>query len=174
MPRTAASHALHEGLETLGGSRLMAQTRAAQGAAGGGAVPDAGDPESPRRLDDAVARGVVPGPKGSKPVAGSEPETDGGARDSDPSTDGTSGGTDRPDRAPRGPEARQRHHGFRPAPTGPATPEDAWKWEGVPPGRSLIGKVEPGKMRYYMGDNNGPCIKWLPPAWPPGERDADG
>jgi hypothetical protein len=58
-----------------------------------------------------------------------------------------------------------------PAPTGPATPEDAWKWEGVPPGRSLIGPVEPGKLRHYMGDDgHGPCIKWLPAAWPPGQE----
>ena len=57
--------------------------------------------------------------------------------------------------------------------TGPATAEDAWKWEGVPPGRSLIGRVEPGKERYYMGDDgHGPCIKCLPPAWPPHEADA--
>jgi len=60
------------------------------------------------------------------------------------------------------------------APTGPATPEDAWKWEGVPPGRGLIGKVEAGQMRYYMADDgHGPCIKWLPPAWPP-EPGSDG
>ena len=52
--------------------------------------------------------------------------------------------------------------------SGPATAEDAWQWEGVPPGRGLIGLVEPGKVRYYMGDDgHGPCIKWLPPAWPP-------
>ena len=54
--------------------------------------------------------------------------------------------------------------------TGPATPEDAWKWEGVPAGRSLIGKVEPGEMRYYMDDDgHGPQIRWLPAAWPPGQ-----
>ena len=44
----------------------------------------------------------------------------------------------------------------------------------MPPGRGLIGKVEPGKMRYYMGDDgHGPVIKWLPPAWPPG-HEGDG
>lgn len=54
--------------------------------------------------------------------------------------------------------------------TGPATPEDAWKWEGVPPGRSLIGKVEPGEPRFYMGDDgHGPQICGLPRAWPPGQ-----
>ena len=52
-----------------------------------------------------------------------------------------------------------------------AAPGDAWKWEGVPPGRSLIGPVEPGKLRHYMGDDgHGPCIKWLPAVWPPGQE----
>ncbi len=173
LPRSAANHVLHEGLETLGGTRLMAQAPAAGGATAGGAALAAGDPESQPRYDDAVARGVVPGPKGPKPVAGREPEAD-AAADSPPlDTDG--GGETKPvDTDGGGPAVRRRPRGFNPAPTGPATPEDAWKWEGVPPGRSLIGKVEPGKMRYYMGDNHGPCIKWLPPAWPEGERGGDG
>ena len=68
---------------------------------------------------------------------------------------------------------RRRGRPHRSPRTGPATAEDAWKWEGVPPGRSLIGRVEAGKMRYYMGDDgHGPCIKWLPAAWPPHEGDA--
>ena len=29
-------------------------------------------------------------------------------------------------------------------------------WEGVPPGCSLIGRYEPGEMRYYMGDDGSP------------------
>ena len=54
--------------------------------------------------------------------------------------------------------------------TGPDGPEDAWKWEGVPPGHTLLGPVEPGKMRHYAGnDSHGPRIGWLPPVWPPGE-----
>ena len=54
--------------------------------------------------------------------------------------------------------------------TGPDGPEDAWKWEGVPPGHTLLGPVEPGKMRHYAGnDGHGPRIGWLPPVWPPGE-----
>ena len=30
-------------------------------------------------------------------------------------------------------------------------------------------------MRYYMADDgHGPCIKWLPPAWPPGPESDGG
>jgi len=58
---------------------------------------------------------------------------------------------------------------------GPQTPEEAWKWEGVPPGCGLLGPVEPGKMRHYLGnDGHGPQIRWLPPAWPPGAGVGDG
>jgi hypothetical protein len=87
-----------------------------------------------------MARGVVPAPKGPKPILGAAPGN--GAAGHEPG----------------------------PAPTGPAAPEDAWKWEGVPPGRSLIGTVEAGQLRYYMGeDDHGPRIVSLPRAWPPGE-----
>jgi len=163
LPRSAVGHVLNEGLEALGDARLLAQTApagpaATRGAALGGATqtqgagsadaegPGAvglaeGDSDSMRAYDDAVARGVVPTPKGPKPILSSGPD------------DGAAGGTE---------------HGA--AATGPATPEDAWKWEGVPPGRSLIGKVEAGQLRYYMGDDgHGPRIVSLPPAWPPGE-----
>src|SRR5271168_463851 len=40
LPRTAASHALHEGLGALGDSRLLAQTAAAAGGTGGAGSPD--------------------------------------------------------------------------------------------------------------------------------------
>jgi hypothetical protein len=52
---------------------------------------------------------------------------------------------------------------------GPARAEDAWMWEGVPPGRALIRSYKPGERRYYMGDNAGPSLMGLPPAWPPGQ-----
>jgi hypothetical protein len=62
--------------------------------------------------------------------------------------------------------------------TGPDRPEDAWKWQGVPPGYTLLGPVEPGKMRHFAGDDgHGPHLGSLPPAWPPGEGpgpEADG
>jgi hypothetical protein len=216
LPRTAASHVLHEGLGALGDARLMAQTvgtgvsglggatksggaaktkthsiRPAAGGAStrseeepndvdellarvtpenGGLVsgPDGlavGNPESQRIYDDAIARGAVPSPKGPKPIRQSAPH---GER-----TGADRSGTD-PDAAtsrPQSPPRRVPIYTHIPAPTGPATPHDAWKWDGVPPGRSLIGKVEPGKMRYYMGDDgHGPSIKWLPAAWPPGEE----
>jgi len=63
--------------------------------------------------------------------------------------------------------ARPHSKGWKPAPTGPERPEDAWKWQGVPAGRGLVGRVEPGKMRYYMDyDEHGPRVCYLPPAWP--------
>jgi hypothetical protein len=54
-------------------------------------------------------------------------------------------------------------------PLGPASAEDVWMWQGVPPGRALIRRYEPGERRFYMGDNHGPSLQPLDPAWPPGE-----
>src|SRR5580698_6424481 len=88
MPRSAASHALHEGLGALGDSRLMAMTTAAgglgvggggdggEGDGGTGSDPDSrtgiplgeGDPSSQRIYDEAVAAGIRPRPKGRKPI----------------------------------------------------------------------------------------------------------
>ncbi len=54
------------------------------------------------------------------------------------------------------------------APKGPKSPADAWKWEGVPPGGSLLGPVEPGRQRWCLYyDAVGPKAKQLPAAWPP-------
>ncbi len=56
---------------------------------------------------------------------------------------------------------------------GPERPEDEWKWQGVPPGCSLAGPIEPGRMRPYRDmDDHGPVVRFLPPAWPPGHPDA--
>ncbi len=175
VPKTAASHALHEGLGALGDARLLAQTPgsggaakgAASGAGGGGGgggdggadggdgggeavsgIPRAGgDPGSQQTYDEAVAQmraeGVTPRDKGPKPVL-TRPDPESGS----------------------GPGPA----GWEPAMPGPETPEDAWMWEGVPPGRSLIGKVEPGEPRFYMGDDgHGPQIVGLARAWPPGD-----
>jgi hypothetical protein len=228
LPRSAASHVLHEGLGALGDARLLAQTAGASGMTAAGAArsaggaarsagtakrpalsttdtnegspegragddgdqellaqvtpengglvsgPDGGlalgNPESQKIYDDAIARGAVPPPKGPPPIRGAASDTDGT----------TSQGVDTGQRAAEqnGPTRRHpsspRSIAIAPriaAPTGPATPEDAWKWQGVPPGRSLIGPVEPGKLRHYMGDDgHGPCIKWLPAVWPPGQE----
>ncbi len=188
LPRTAASHALHEGLGALGDSRLMAQTAAASGGTGGGGVGggvgagaagshegdgDAtsgislghGDPESPRAYEELVGEGVRARPKGPRPILARPTDRSGAA--------GRSAADDAPaalEASAAPPAGSARRDVWPSAPTGPATPEDAWKWEGVPPGRSLIGKVEPGEMRYYMGDDgHGPQIRWLPAAWPPGQ-----
>ncbi len=63
-----------------------------------------------------------------------------------------------------------RRMGPSPRQLGPATPEDAWKWEGVPEGYTLLDPVIPGKTRHCGGDDgHGPQLKALPAAWPPGE-----
>lgn len=229
LPRTAASHVLHEGLGAMGDARLLAQAGGASGLVADGAArsagaaarssgaakrstgsatktdgdgdgsavkadgdadqellaqvtpengglvsgPDGGlavgNPESQKIYDDAVARGVVPPPKGPPPIRRSPSDSDRAAADRAGSVqrDADQGVTPR-----QQPPARRVPVAVRiPAPTGPGAPEDAWKWEGVPPGRSLIGPVEPGKLRHYMGDDgHGPCIKWLPAAWPPGQE----
>ena len=164
VPRTAASHALTRGSGrwvTPGSWPEPGRAGAGAGGGGGGAARSAsgtgagedaglggvelgeGDAESPRRFDESVARGDVPGPKGPKPILDSD------AR-----------GRHRPRRPARG---RGGSTVGAYAPMGPETPEDAWKWEGVPPGCSLVGPVEPGKQRAYMGDDgHGPRITWLP------------
>ncbi len=185
--RSAARHALSGGLEALGDARLLAETGGAGAGAGAGAMggmargaaraatgPDThgadadadagadagpvglgeGDPGSERVYEAGVASDTVPAAKGPKPIVRSADEVAEDLR----STSRT----------------RQRGPGFHPVPTGPASAQDAWKWEGVPPGRALIGPVEPGKMRHYMdNDGHGPCIKWLPAVWPPG-HEGDG
>ena len=212
--RSAAVHALHGGLEALGDARLMAQTEGAGGGGGAGALaargaaraaagswsagggPDGdpggldGDPEAPRLYQAGVDRGLLPPPRGPKPIlggavdgGGSEPggPVGGGGAGGLVGAGGTEGEAAAAAAAHSVAEGLRstsptyaRGFGWEPAPTGPATPEDAWKWEGVPPGRGLIGKVEAGQMRYYMADDgHGPCIKWLPPVWPP-EPESDG
>jgi len=173
--RSAALHALNGGLEALGEARLRAETEGAgagvtggtaRGAARAVAGPDRhgadagavglgeGDPGSERVYEDGLASGIEPAAKGPKPIVRSADEVAEDLR----STSRT----------------RQRGPGFDPVPIGPASAEDAWKWEGVPPGRALIGPVEPGRMRHYMdNDGHGPCIKWLPAVWPPG-HEGDG
>ncbi len=192
--RTAANHALHEGLGALGDRRLLAETAgavgggaAAVGAMGAGAgaghgaegteggtgtgagAPMAeGDPESQRAYDDLVAQGIRPRPKGPKPVL-ARPTS---GQDSGSADEGADRGTEsratgfEPDPAQR--VGARRSYGLQ-ARIGPATPGEAWMWEGVPPGQGLIRRYEPGERRYYMGDDGGPSLKELPPAWPPGE-----
>jgi hypothetical protein len=52
---------------------------------------------------------------------------------------------------------------------------DAWKWQGVPPGRSFLYPVEPGKHRFYIDyDEQGPKMVGLPPAWPADDPEGGG
>ena len=67
----------------------------------------------------------------------------------------------------------RRNWGLR-ARIGPPSADEVWMWEGVPPGQGLIRRYEPGERRYYMGDDGGPSLKELPPAWPPGQRPGTG
>jgi hypothetical protein len=65
---------------------------------------------------------------------------------------------------------------YEPGLSGPAGPEDAWKWVGIPKGSGRLGPIEPGKRRNFLiTDETGkPRFKTFPPAWPPGEGpDAD-
>ena len=188
MPRTAAAHALHEGLGALGDSRLMAETAAAGGlggdgddvgtgstsasASGSGIPTGEGDPSAQRNYDEGVAAGIRPRPKGPKPLlpaptptsASRSAEADTGAAGSAAGAAATAATGFEPDPADR--VGAITAQGKR---LGPATPEDVWMWQGVPPGHSLMTRYEPGERRYYMGDNEGPSLKKLPPAWPPGQ-----
>jgi hypothetical protein len=200
LPRSAAAHALSGGLQAMGEGTLMAATSGASagsaaglgalddGAFGGGAPLGDGDPDSPRLYDEHVAGGTVPAPKGPKPVlapntAGAG-DAEGGA---DTAGDAPSGAVAAPGATPAGATGagatavgatRAGADGAAQRPgrrKGPARPEDAWKWEGVPEGFGLLGPVEPGKKRHYLGnDGHGPQIRWLPPAWPPGEGPGSG
>jgi len=186
MPRSAASHALHEGLGALGDSRLMAMTTEGDGDGDGGTgsgsgshtgIPlGEGDPSSQRHYDEGVAAGIRPRPKGPKPVLDAPGSRSAGA-DADADESGARAGG-----AVGAAGAVAGATGFEPDPAdrvgaksakgrrlGPDTAEDIWMWDGVPPGHSLITRYEPGERRYYMGDNEGPSLRKLPPAWPPGQ-----
>jgi hypothetical protein len=115
----------------------------------GGLIADAagrfiGDPNSQRVYEEALAEGAWPGPRGPKPLM-----------------------------RPTGAAPYTPLTWSSPRVTGPERPEDEWKWQGVPPGCSLVGPVEPGQKRHYRDmDDHGPVVRWLPPAWPPGHPDA--
>jgi hypothetical protein len=169
--RSAANQALHGKLEALGAAKTMAQTAEAvaeRAAAGGGERTSGGEPASQAAYDSAVEREVQPRPKGEKPVRAaptSEPDPGSTGEGADQGAESRATGFE-PDPAQR--VGARRSYGLQ-ARIGPETPDDAWMWEGVPPGQGLIRRYEPGERRYYMGDDGGPSLKELPPAWPPGE-----
>ncbi len=173
LPRTAASHALHEGLGMLGDGRLMARTAAAGGGGGGdgaggvdgsiqktgndgtdsGIPQGEGDPKAPQDLREAVAQGVTSGPKGPKPLL---PAPGSGSASTPTGFE--------PDVADRVGARKSTGLGAR---LGPRTTDDIWMWEGVPPGCGLMTSYKPGERRYYMDETS--SVKKLPPAWPPGQ-----
>ncbi len=170
LPRTAANLALHQGLQSAGEGRLMAQTPMdadTDTPEGESTVPlMRGDPRSQAVFDAKVAELTAAGPGAAGRDRGPKPVLDAA---SGPGAAGSGG----PGPAGQEPEAQRPRFSWRsPQPTGPATPADAWKWEGVPPGGRIIPPVDPGKKRHYMGDDgHGPQICSLPPSWPPGHPD---
>jgi hypothetical protein len=177
--RTAANFALHEGLQSAGAARLMGMTAAGgalgSGGGGGGGSGESGesgdgsgrarsganavsdDPDDGGLFttpadshDELMASGnLEPRPKGPRPIVGWSESSDGGAG---------SGDDDAPGPAPA---------------SAPAS--DAWKWQGVPPGRRFLYPVQPGKHRFYIDyDQQGPKMVGLPPAWPSDDAEDDG
>ena len=154
LPRSAASHALHEGLGALGDARLLAQTPAGRAAAGGttsGAGPEGagsagtegvdlgeGDPGSRRRFDELVGQGVTPAPKGPRPVLGPGPAPAGEGRNAGDGGKGEAAeaaeATQAHSTAEAAPVPRAQPYAWHPAPTGPATPEDSVEVAGRPAG----------------------------------------
>ncbi|HVT42224.1 MAG TPA: hypothetical protein VHD39_04510 [Acidimicrobiales bacterium] len=190
LPRSAASHVLNEGLGAIGDARLLASVGAGavgRASANGdgdeesspgkiGDIPlDDGDPDTQRKLESAMARNVQSPPKGPKPIVGWTPEGDGdGGAGGGASGGGAVGsaaeavasGAASADEELDPIEALRRERGV--ASLGPNT--EAWMWEGVPYGRSLMGRVEAGQPRFYAGeDKSGLVLCGLSRAWPPGE-----
>ncbi len=191
--RTAAQHALGEGLQALGSARLLA---AADGASGGGtsdedrrrSVIDSAsqqadgrwEDESPRIFEEVLSGqrpAPPPPPKGPKPIIGWKPEDEeggegGGGGSGGPDGSGGEGGASS-DQTPAAPSRATPRTGIRaPGPTGP---EDAWMWEGVPAGEYLMGTPVPGKGAGTWGTTNTASRSdALPPAWPPGQRPEEG
>ncbi|HSZ37218.1 MAG TPA: hypothetical protein VK773_09015 [Acidimicrobiales bacterium] len=171
--RTAATHALHEGLQTAGAARLMRMTPAAAspdgGGADGGAGAGAGTEPEPSGADsggvfatphemhgELVACGrIEPRPKGPKPIVGWT-ETDGDGGPDGGGGVGDVGG------------ATAEHMGHPSA-------GDAWKYKGMPAGTAPLYPVRPGVHRFYIdNDERGlPKMFSLDPAWPSDDADED-
>jgi hypothetical protein len=192
LPRTAASHALHEGLGMVGDGRLMARTAAAggggvgagAGVVGGGGGPvgvdgsvqktgndiadpgiplGEGDPRAPQDLREAIEQGVPSGGKGRKPLLPAPGSGMPGSGTPGSGSASTPTGFE-PDVADRVGARKSTGLGAR---LGPRTTDDIWMWEGVPPGCGLMTDYKPGQPRAYMDQNS--SVKTLPPAWPPGQ-----
>jgi hypothetical protein len=203
VPRTAASHALHEGLGAMGDSRLLARTAVGgAGGVGGGAtgggdggdgggdegdaggsgtgIPRApGNPEAQQEGEERLAPDAPRGPRGKNPMLEAPVF---GPRSLDYAGP-ESGEAESGDAGSAGSAAAAVATGFEPDPAdrvgarsakgrriGPATTDQAWMWQGVPPGRALMTHYRPGQPRAYMEYEEGgsPSVKTLPPAWPPG------
>jgi hypothetical protein len=137
-----------------------------------------GDPSSQRIYDEAMARGIEPRAKGPKPIVGwkedDESLTGGGGGGGSGASGAGSGSpvvapsaVSAPAALTAAPPAAPRGNGGGGGRTGPKSPADAWKWEGVPPGGTFLGPVEPGRQRWCLyHDAVGPKVMQLPAAWP--------
>ena len=177
--RTAAGFALHSGLQSAGDARLMGMTAA------GGALGGDGRGRGGRGGSGADGRGGVGGSAGSEAKAISTDPDDGGlfTTPADMYDELMASGHLEP--RPKGPkpilgwsEASASEGEPGAGDVGgidPGRSSDAWKWQGVPPGRSFLYPVEPGKHRFYIDyDEQGPKMVGLPPAWPTDDPEADG
>jgi hypothetical protein len=203
-PRTAANHALHEGLGAVGDARLLAQTAAGGGAAGlaagaggsggaggggGGSAGETsggedGDPGTgiPRKegaltaqdIEDRFAPGALGQSKGESPMLAAPVFGPGSLDYAGPESTAEAAAAAEP--APTGfepdPADRVGARSAKGRRIGPATPDEAWMWQGVPPGRALMTHYRPGQPRAYMEYEAGgsPSVRTLPPAWPAGEE----
>jgi hypothetical protein len=201
VPRTAASHALHEGLGAMGDARLLARTAGGAaagggggglGAGGGGADGDDGEggtgiplmdgnPEAQREGEARLAPDAPRPPRGKNPMLAAPVFGPGSLDYAGPEPGDTESGDTG---SAAGSAAASVTTGFEPDPAdrvgarsakgrriGPATADQAWMWQGVPPGRALMTNYQPGQPRAYMEYEEGgsPSVKTLPPAWPPGQ-----
>ncbi|HTU37792.1 MAG TPA: hypothetical protein VMF35_07210, partial [Acidimicrobiales bacterium] len=181
LPRSAASHALNEGLQALGEARLLASTPGGGGGGGGGAGSGAGP--------GALRGGGALGSGGAGDDGGDEDDGERtGAFDAIPMAEGDPNSQRIYDEA----MARFEAEGCEPRDKGPipilapktkdaasagpgsvhplAKPGEEWKWDGVPADSKYLYPVDPGQKRHYiMDDGHGPSIRSLPAVWPPGE-----
>ena len=197
LPRTAASHALHEGLGMLGDGRLMARTAAVGGAAGGAGGAGRGGAAGGGTVGGGTVGGggnEAGGVDGSVQNMGNDgadsgiPLVEGDPKAPQDLQEAVAQGVTSGPKGPKpllpapGSGSASTPTGFEPdvadrvgarkstglgARLGPRTTDDIWMWEGVPPGCGLMTSYKPGERRYYMDETS--SLKELPPAWPPGQ-----
>ncbi|HVB90592.1 MAG TPA: hypothetical protein VND70_00670 [Acidimicrobiales bacterium] len=164
LPRTAASFALTQGMAAAGDARLIAETGppgtpgALAGVGGGGGGGGGPDAAGATEAADAALVAQVDNDNG-----GLLPDSQ-GRMVGNPASPATYDAV-----MARG-DVEPRDRGPKPvlaaAGTGGGTADD-----GLPEGVQIIGRADPGHMRYYFGqDEMGPVLKYLPPSEPRPDR----